>query len=71
MTYLMKFKPIDVGYKFFALNDAMTGWCYVVILEGYADDEKKKEGKRTWDKLSDLVRHLPYCREKTICSLHG
>ena len=64
MTYLMKFKPIDVGYKFFALNDAMTGWCYVVIPEGYADDEKKKEGKRTWDKVADLVRHLPYRKEK-------
>ena len=53
MTYLMKFKPIDVGYKFFALNDAMTGWCYVVIPEGYADDEKKKEGKMSkwWSKF--------------------
>ena len=41
MTYLMKFKPIDVGYKFFALNDSKTGWCYVVIPEGLADEEKE------------------------------
>ena len=65
MTYLMKFKPIDVGYKFFALNDSKTGWCYVVIPEGLADEEKEgKDGKKTWDKVADLCRHLPDRKNK-------
>ena len=57
----MKLKPIDVGYKFFALNDFKTGWCYVVIPEGLADKEKEgKDGKKTWDKVAELCRHFSH-----------
>lgn len=65
MTYLMKFKPINLGYNFFALNDSKTGWCYVVIPEGLADEEKEgKDSKKTWDKVAELCRHLPDCANK-------
>ena len=65
MTYLMKFKPIDVGYKFFALNDAMTGGCYVVIPEGLAEKGRDGEEWKTWDKVAELCRHLPDRLNKT------
>ena len=45
MTYKMKHKPVKEGFKFFPLNDAMTGYCFVLILAGKLD---KKKGQ-AWD----------------------
>ena len=59
MTYEMKHKPIKEGYKFFALNDAMTGYCFVVFPAGKLD---KKKGQ-TWDIVEKLIKHLPGHKE--------
>ena len=65
MTYLMKFKPINAGYKFFALNDSKTGWCYVIIPQGLVDEEKEgRDGKKTWDKVAEFCCHLPDCANR-------
>ena len=55
----MKFKPINIGYKFFVLNDVMTGWCYIVIPEGLAVEDRDSEEWKTWDKVAELCPHLP------------
>ena len=55
MTYEMKHKPIKEGFKFFALNDAMTRYCFVVFPAGKLD---KKKGQ-TWDIVEKLIKHLP------------
>ena len=43
MTYLMKFKSIDIGYTFFTLNDVTTGWCCNVIPQGLVDENRDGE----------------------------
>ena len=60
MTYEMKHKPIKEGFKFFALNDAMTGYCFVVFPAGKLD---KKKGQ-TWDIVEKLIKHLPGRRDR-------
>ena len=54
MTHHMKKKPIKEGYKFFALCDAQTGFCYVTFPDGLKD----KSGM-IWEKVVNLVRFLP------------
>ena len=54
MTHWMKKKPIKEGYKFFALCDAQTGFCYVTFPDGLKD----KSGM-IWEKVVNLVCFLP------------
>lgn len=54
MTHQMKKKPIKEGYKFFALCDAQTGFCYVA----FPDSLKDKSGM-IWEKVVNLVHFLP------------
>ena len=59
MTHRMKQKPIKEGYKFFALCDAKTGFCYVTFPDGLKD----KSGA-TWEQVVNLVRFLPDHKNK-------
>ena len=54
MTHQMKKKPIKEGYKFFALCDAQTGFCYVTFPDGLKDNSGM-----IWEKVVNLVRFLP------------
>ena len=59
MTHRMKKKPIKEGYKFFALCDAQTGFCYVTFPDGLKD----KSGM-IWEKVVNLVCFLPECGKR-------
>ena len=54
MTHCMKLKPINEGYKFFALCDAQTGFCYITFPDGLKDSSSA-----IWEKVVNLVWFLP------------